>query len=55
MQSTCRGHSYSLKPQQITYMLPGQAYEEADLQQIHTKALDEADVALLADAWEVNI
>lgn len=35
-------------------MLPGQAYEEADLQQIHTKALNEADVALLADAWEVN-
>ena len=36
-------------------MLPGQAYEEADLQQIHTKAINEADVALLADAWEVNI
>ena len=50
----CRGHAYSLKPQQIMYLLPGQAYEEADLQQIHTSAISDADVALLADAWEVT-
>ena len=49
-----RGNSHSLKPQQIAYLLPGKDYEDADLQQIHTQAEDEADVALLADAWEVT-
>ena len=55
MHCHSRGHSYSLTPKQITYMLPGKDYEEADLQQIHTAALSEADVALLADAWEVTL
>lgn len=51
---TCRGQTYSLQPKQMVYMLPGSDYKEADLQQIHEEALKEADVALLADAWEVS-
>lgn len=50
----CRGQTYSLQPKQMVYMLPGSNYKEADLHQIHEKALKEADVALLADAWEVS-
>ena len=38
----------------MVYMLPGSAYKEADLQQINEEALKEADVALLADAWEAS-
>ena len=51
---TCRGQTYSLQPKQMVYMLPGSDYKEADLQQIYEEALKEADVALLADAWEVS-
>ena len=51
---TCRGQTYSLQPKQMVYMLPGSDYKEADLQQIHEEALKEADVTLLADAWEVS-
>lgn len=38
----------------MVYMLPGSNYKEADLHQIHEDAVKEADVALLADAWEVS-
>ncbi|KAL3150657.1 hypothetical protein ABBQ32_000455 [Trebouxia sp. C0010 RCD-2024] len=48
-----RGQTYSLQPKQMVYTLPGSNYKEADLHQIHEEALQEADVALLADAWEM--
>ena len=35
-------------------MLPGSDYKEADLQQINEAALKEADVTLLADAWQAS-
>lgn len=38
----------------MVYMLPGSNYKEADLHQIHEEAVKEADVGLLADAWEVS-
>lgn len=50
----CRGQTYSLQPKQMVYTLPGSNYKEADLHQIHEEALQEADVALLADAWEAS-
>lgn len=48
-----RGQTYSLRPQQMVYVLPGESYKESDLHQIHDQALKDADVALLADAWEM--
>ena len=48
-----RGQTYSLRPQQMVYVLPGESYKEVDLHEIHDQALKDADVALLADAWEV--
>ncbi|KAL0034491.1 hypothetical protein WJX79_005355 [Trebouxia sp. C0005] len=48
-----RGQTYSLRPQQMVYILPGESYKESDLHQIHDQALKDADVALLADAWEM--
>lgn len=38
----------------MVYILPGESYKESDLHQIHDQALKDADVALLADAWEVS-
>ena len=38
----------------MVYILPGSNYKEADLHEIHEGALHEADVALLADAWEAS-
>lgn len=38
----------------MVFTLPGSNYKEADLHQIHEEALQEADVALLADAWEAS-
>ena len=38
----------------MVYILPGESYKESDLHQIHDQALKDADVALLADAWEVH-
>lgn len=37
----------------MVYVLPGESYKEVDLHEIHDQALKDADVALLADAWEV--
>lgn len=48
-----RGQTYSLRPQQMVYVLPGESYKEVDLHEIHDQALKDADVALLADAWEM--
>ena len=50
----CRGHSHSVTPKQISYVLPGAPYEEADLLSIHEQTQAEADSALMALAWEVR-
>eukprot|EP00891_Asterochloris_glomerata_P003086 jgi/Astpho2/3086/Aster-x0560 len=49
-----RGHSHSVTPKQISYVLPGAPYEEADLLSIHEQTQAEADSALMALAWEMS-
>ena len=53
-ECACRGHTYSLRPQQMVYTLPGRNYTEVDLNRIHEQALTDADASLLEDAWEVS-
>ena len=48
----CRGNSYSLRPQQIMYVLPGANFTEEDLRAIHSQAEADADLQLLETAWE---
>lgn len=48
-----RGHTYSLRPQQMVYTLPGRNYTEVDLNRIYEQALTDADASLLEDAWEM--
>ena len=43
-----------MTPKQISYVLPGAPYEEADLLSIHEQTQAEADSALMALAWEVR-
>ena len=51
---TCRGISYSLRPQQISYVLPGKDYTLEDLQSIFLQAdAHAADHTLMETAWEV--
>ena len=50
----CRGISYSLRPQQISYVLPGKDYTREDLQSISLQAdAHAADHTLMETAWEV--
>ena len=50
----CRGISYSLRPQQISYVLPGKDYTPEDLQSIFLQAnAQAADHTLMETAWEV--
>ena len=50
-----RAISHSLRPQQVSYVLPGYGYKEADLRHINQQALSSMDFDLLELAWEVSI
>lgn len=46
---------YSLKPQQITYVVPGAGYDEEHMASISAAAEAEANSGLLETAWEVMV
>ena len=48
-----RGLSFSLRPQQITFVLPGSGYKQADLHHVEQEAESSMDSDLLEMAWEV--
>ena len=50
----CRGMTYSLRPQQIVYVLPGTGYTEKDLHAMYEQAQVNTDTSLLETAWEVR-
>ena len=49
----CRKNSFSLRPQQLNFFLPGQNYTEEDLMMVQRRAEEDADQSLLELAWEV--
>lgn len=50
-----RGTVYSLRPQQLAYILPGKGYTQEDLQSIATAAQTAcSDDKLMELAWEVG-
>lgn len=54
MFTPCRGVTYSLRPQQIAYVLPGMGYKVADLEAIDEQAHSILDEELLQMAWDVS-
>ena len=54
LRHTCRGTVTSLRPQQITYVLPG-LYKPEQLQDIDKQAQQHASPELLQLAWEVRL
>ena len=49
----CRKNTFSLKPAQLNFFLPGAGYTEDDLLRVQRLADDSADQSLLELAWEV--
>lgn len=49
-----RGVEFSVRPSQISYVLPGGSYRQQDLQQVHEEAAASMDAELLPMAWEVR-
>jgi len=56
MSVHCSGRTYSLRPTEVSYVLPGGRYETKDVEAI-SAAADEAcqDEKLMELAWEVSI
>lgn len=51
----CRGISYSLRPTQIAFVLPGRGYTDEDLQAVSAAAQAAcSDEKLMELAWEVR-
>ena len=52
-QALCRKNTFSLKPAQLNFFLPGAGYTEEDLQRVQQLSDSSTDLELLQLAWEV--
>ena len=50
----CRGTEFSVRPSQISYVLPGHGYKVADVLAVEQQAESSMDPDLLPMAWEVS-